>query len=255
MKTLNGFFNLLIQQPCVVESSFWRSLQSWLSATGQRLRSLNQKLKASVPAYRELVGVLTAIVKATSEYRTFAALILLFAVAPFSDATYTLFDQFAPVITWYEGQHWFTYEGVRIEGWYYGNFYWLFYQLGPHLQMVVLLMAAFLLIPEKDKAGKDDKRRWMLVFAAAYPFAKILWTIQVSSDSEIRELFTWPFLLVGTLVAFYWLFAFDYLMNLHYHQRSRPVSTMEGAAKCPDISEAQLRSIIITETQVLKALK
>lgn len=254
MKTLNAFFKLLIKQPCE-GSSFWQYSRQQLSHLSRQSRNLSLFLrKRLVSAFPVFAGSLSAFQKATSNNRTYLALILLLVVAPLSEVAYMLFDKSAPIITWYPGQHWITYEGVRVEGWYYMNFWALFYQLGPHIQDVVILTAAFFLMPETDKDGKPDDRRWLLVFAAGYPFAKILWAIQIGSDAEIHQIIPGSFLLVGLLIGFFWLFSFNYLVSLYYHKRTRPVATMEGAAKCDYISEAQLRAIIIAETQTLKAL-
>lgn len=213
------------------ESSFWQSLRLWLS----RFTSapvLYKKIK-SAPAFQGFAGNLSAF-----NNRVLVALVLLFVVAPLSEVAYMAFDKSAPIITWYEGQHWITYEGVRVEGWYFMNFWALFFQLGPHIQDVVLLTAAFLMMPLTDKHGNNDPRRWLLVIATGYPFAKILWTIQIGSDAEIHQIVPASFILVGGLVGFFWLFSFNYLMNLHHHKILGPLSTAQGLVDCPDMSDS-----------------
>lgn len=135
-------------------------------------------------------------------------------------------------MTWFEGQYWIDSDGIRHPGWFYMNIYHLLFQLGPHIQDVVLLTAVFLLMDEVDKQGKPDMRRWLLVIAMGYPFAKILWEIQISSNDEFHQIIPpLPFLLVGTQVAFFYLFVFDYLMGRHYHGVLGPLCRLEGLAK------------------------
>lgn len=236
-------------------SAFVRTLSKKL----KRLRPLERQqlhlLLLRVRAYRVVHAGVTASLRATSNNRVYFALFLLLIAAPLSDVAYQglahihpLFAKWWPTISWYEGQHWFDDHGNRIHGWYYENFYWLFYQLGPHLQDLVLLTAAFFLMREKDDT------RWLLAIATGWPVSKILWAIQITSNAEIHQFVPMSFLVVGVLVGFFWIFCFDYLMTLHYHKREGHRIRAKSILASEAFTDAQARVKARNELEMLEAL-
>lgn len=157
---------------------------------------------------------------------------MILVVAPVLGVAYQLFD-----------------STEQMHGWYYSNWFYFLFVIGPHVQMIVILTGVMFLFAD------DDRRSLVLILPAGYEFGKLFWLTQVTSNTELHSVVPASFLIVGADVAIIYGFLFNYLMALHYHKRSRPVSTMEGAAMCEAISEAQLRAIVIAETQNLKALK
>lgn len=132
----------------------------------------------------------------------------------------------------------------------YWNTYYFLFAVRYDVALLLCVTAAYLILPQQYHKVSI----LFVIFAAPY-LVRIVWLPFVTSNKEFHQFAPFHMVLCGIAVTSGWFTMFDWLMNLHFHKRSRPVATMEGAAKCPDISEAQLRAIVIEETQNLKALQ
>lgn len=171
-----------------------------------------------------------ALVEATSNNRTYAGLLLILVFAPLSGVAYLLLDPMAKDVDWY-----------------YRNYFYLFYMLSPHIHMTLTLTGVFLMFP-------SNRKSYFLVVPVTYHLAKIMWLPMVTTNQELNSWIPGAFWMTALLTAIIWLFMFDYLMELHYHKRTRPVTTMLGAVKCRAISDAKYRELSEKELETLRAL-
>lgn len=154
-------------------------------------------------------------------------------------------------------------SSVRIQGWYYSNLFWLFYVIGPHLQMLLTLTGIFLVLPENTKVttGREtvvtkNYRAYFLLIPVGYHIAKILWySLWVSSDEDIRQMMPGTFLILLPITGFVWLKTADYLINLHFHKRAGHIARARGILTLTDIDSEQQVRMALRELNAYEQLK
>lgn len=226
MKTTEAFFKQQTTEQC--QSTLKPS--SWLHSSLRGLLSpaLKNRLSLLSARVRRALAAIPAALK--SDRRRFVG-ILLIAVVPLIEVAYRFMDQ-TPIAS---GSYWSP--------------YWYVFEIGRDVSMISLATAFFLLMPERDKV------RFMTLVPIAYKMAKVLYILfLVNSDEAYHNFIPQSFLLVGLVVGAIWLFIAEYLINLHYHKRTRPVTTLLGAVKCRAISDAKYRELSEKELETLKSL-
>lgn len=142
-------------------------------------------------------------------------MIIMLVVAPLTGVAYQLFDR-----------------SVKVEGWYYVNYYYLFFVLTPHLTLLTVLTGVFLLFPQ------DSKRAFFLIIPAGWHMAKIFWILTIGSNEDFYRLVPSSFFVLGGLAATVWLFTFNWMMSLHFHKRAGHLARAEGILQAPGVDPA-----------------
>lgn len=171
-----------------------------------------------------------ALTRATSNNRTYAALLLILVFAPLSGVAYLLFDQ-----------------TVKETDWYYRNYFYLFYMLSPHIHMTLTLTGVFLLFPESRKG-------FFLIVPITYHVAKIMWLPTVTTNQELNSWIPGAFWLTAILTAAVWLFLFNYLMSLHYHKRAGSYARAEGILLVRGIDNETKIALALEEIKKAKSI-
>jgi hypothetical protein len=129
---------------------------------------------------------------------------------------------------------------------FYGNAYYFFYSVSPHISLLVCLTGVFLLFPE------FSKRKFFLVIPGAYHFAKMIWLAQVDNNTDFHRMVPWSVALLGVASAVAWYCAWDYIMGLHFHKREGTIARIIGIMSSPGITPSEKERLAKAEIATLK---
>lgn len=173
---------------------------------------------------------LSALLRATSNYRTYGALLLI-AGAQLSEVAYVLFDQSV---------------GQPLAYW---NAYYYLQAIGPHLSALLTVTGFYLLIPQFSKL------KFFALIPVAYKLGKIIWLACIDNNVDFHRFVPIGFLLYGFTAALIWLFVFEWLMSLHYHKREGSIARMVGVLVAPNIDDKTRLSAATNEAKIYQTLK
>lgn len=186
-------------------------------------------------ALQDLQHGLRALAASLSGGRIYLGLVLMLVVAPLAGVGYQLFDQ-----------------GVRVQGWFYVNSFYLFFELCPHISLLSVLTGIFFLFPEKSK------RAFFLIIPAGFHIAKMLWLIMADSNEDFYRIVPSSIFVTGILFALVLFITFDWLTSLHFHKKARHYAAYEGLMELDAmgaISESELLVNLRKENRLFKVEK
>jgi hypothetical protein len=135
------------------------------------------------------------IMAATANKRIFIGLGLMGVVAPLAACLYLLFDR------------------VEVDkGWYYLNYFHLFFVLGPHIAYIVAFVGIFYLFPFMSK------RSYLMALPTGWNIAKIVWLISATSNEAFWQPVPKSLYLIGGLVALVFYLTHDWLTWRFFHR-------------------------------------
>lgn len=174
-------------------------------------------------------GVAAIQLAALSNSRTYTGLLLI-ACGPLVEVAYLAFDMSG---------------GDPLSYW---NTYYFMFAIRSDMSTILYATGFFLLMPEFSRV------KLAAIIPIAYKAAKIIFMAFVTNDAQYHQHVTASFLLYGVAAGLVWLFAFDWLMTLHFHkfwgclQRAEKVLEMEGA-----FDHATARRVARKELQTAKS--
>lgn len=198
MKAFSSFYKPL--QLCEKEFLHLLSSRHWrymLMVARKKLSFLLMQMVARVrPAL--LVGLRAAqaqAMAATANKRLFIGLGLMGVVAPLAGCFYMLFDR------------------VAVDhGWYYLNYFHLFFVLGPHIAYIFAFAGVFYLFPF------GCKRSYLMALPTGWNIAKILWLISATSNAAFWQPVPKSMYLIGALIALVLYLTHDWLTWRFFHR-------------------------------------
>lgn len=199
------------------------SLSAWFSmlVPTSRLNQVRARVNRALAAIRPALK---------SNQRTFIGLLLI-AVAPIVEVAYSFFTR-TPVP---HGSYWTT--------------YWFLFAIRSDMSTILYATGFFLLMPEFSKA------KLIAIVPVAYKTAKIIFMAFVTNDAQFHSHITFSFILYGIAIGSMWLFIAEYLVNLHFHKRSRPIATAQAVLRSDHLDNETKIRLVLNEINTYQALK
>lgn len=199
MKTLKTFFKHQLIQPCQnLSRVLFSPPSSWLQSLSTHVKT--SLLSIAVRAKLATVATLSAASSNWPKYLGYA----LVAFAVLTEFVCRFFDP--------QG-------GDPLAYW---NAYHFLFAIRSEISTILICTGGMMLMQ------RNMKEKWVFMVPAAYKFGRLIWLAFASTNKEYHQLMHWSFLLIGLSASVVWFVMFDYLMELHYHKRTRPIATTEG---------------------------